>query len=138
MKKIKIISVIGLVCCLAFIFLSFISPTKLYGKWYLYKGNDINTESDISKQLNSKDYIEITKGTMKTFRSDGKDGISEFTVRGSKIYSGDAVFKYDINEIGEQKILVLKTVGYDNGHEKGSVENGEKYTYVLDKNINLE
>lgn len=90
------------------------------------------------KQLNSKDYIEISEGTMKEFRSDGKDGVAGFKIIGSKIYSGDAIFKYEINKIVERKTLVLEVIGYDNGHKKWSVENGEKYTYVLDKKINFE
>jgi hypothetical protein len=138
MNKIKKFGAIGIICCLVFVITSFISPTKLYGKWYLYKGIDINTDSDMYKQLNSKDYIEISEGTMKEFRSDGKDGVAGLRVRGSKIYSGDAIFKYEMNKIGEHKILVLEVLGYDNGHTKWSVESGEKYTYVLDKNINFE
>lgn len=75
---------------------------------------------------------------MKEFRNDGKDGVAGLRVRGSNIYSGDAIFKYEINKIKEHKVLVLEVVGYDNGHEKWSVENGEKYTYVFDENINFE
>ncbi|MBC2724251.1 hypothetical protein [Desulfosporosinus sp.] len=138
MNKIKKLGVIGLICCLVFIVISFISPTKLYGKWYLYNGSDINTDSNISKQLNPKDYIEISEGTKKEFRSDGKGGVAEFRVRGSKIYSGEAIFKYDVNKIGEHKILVLELIGYDNSHSKVAVQSGEEYTYVLDKNINFE
>jgi len=138
MNKIKSFGVIGLICCLVFIIISFISPSKLYGKWYLYNGSDINTDSNISKQLNPKDYIEISEGTKKEFRSDGKDGVAGFRVRGSKIFSGDAIFKYDTNKIGDHKILVLELIGYDYSHSKVSVENGEKYTYVLDENINFE
>lgn len=138
MKKIKKFGTIGLVCCLVFIIISLISPTELYGKWYLYKGSDINADSDIYKHLNPKDYIEISEITMKEFRSDGKDGVSGFRVRGSKIYSGDAIFEYKINKIGEHKILLLELIGYDNGHEKWYVENGEKYTYVFEKNIEFE
>lgn len=75
---------------------------------------------------------------MKEFRNDGKDGVDGLRVRGSKIYSGDAIFKYEINKIGERKVLVLEVIGYDNGHGKWSVENGEKYKYVFDENINFE
>lgn len=137
MNNVKKIWIIGLVCLLIFGIINFNSDSKLYGKWYLYKGNDINTDSNISEQLNSKDYIELSRGTHKEFRSDEKDGISEMKVRGSKIHAGDAVFKYDINKIDEYEILVLEIIGYDNGHTKGFVENGEKFIYVLDKNINL-
>lgn len=137
MNKIKKNSVIALVCCLLFVILSLISPTKLYGKWYLYKGSDIRYESDISKQVNKKDYIEISGGTIKEFRSDGKDSVSDFSLIGNKIYIGDAILKYEIKKVGEYKVLVLREVGYDNGHTKGSVENGEKFIYILDKNINL-
>ncbi|VYU49025.1 hypothetical protein [Clostridium tertium] len=138
MKKIKKISIIALICCLLFIVISFISPRNLYGKWYLYKGSDINADSYIDKKLNQKDYIEISEGSMKEFRSDGKDGVGDLKVRGSKIYSGDTIFKYKVNEIGEHKVLELEVIGYDNGHEKWSAENGEKYTYVFDKNVNFE
>jgi len=139
MNKIKKFGAIGLICCLVFIIISFISSTKLYGKWYLYNGSDINTDSNISKQLNPKDYIEISEGTMKEFRSDGKDGVARFRLRGSKIYSGDAIFKYHINKVGEHKVLFLELIGYKMGHSKEFVAaNGEKYTYVLDKNIKFE
>ena len=138
MKKIKKIGIIALVCCLLFVILRFISPTKLYGKWYLYKGSDIRYESYISKQLNQNDYMEISGGTIKEFRSDGKDGISDFSVIGNKIYIGDAILKYEIKKVGEYKVLVLQEIGYDNGHMKHSIENSEKKTYVLDKDINFE
>lgn len=138
MNKIKKIGVIGIICCLIIIIISLVSPTKLYGKWYLYNGTDINTDSDISKQLNSKDYIEISKGTMEMFRSDGKNGVSEMNVKLSKIHAGDAVYKYDINKNGEYKILVLELIGYENPHMKETVENGEKIIYVFDKNIDFE
>lgn len=75
---------------------------------------------------------------MESFRSDGKDGFSEMKVKGNKIHSGDAVFKYDISKIGEHKILLLELIEYDNGHTKENVENGEKFTYVFDENINFE
>ncbi len=91
MTKIKKFGVIGLICCLILIIVGFVSPTKLYGKWYLYNGNDINTDSNISKQLNSENYIEISEGTKKEFRSDGKNGIAECKVRGNKMHSGDAI-----------------------------------------------
>lgn len=141
MNNIKKYGVIGLICILILVIIistCFTSREKLYGKWYLYNGNDINLESNISEKLNSKDYIEISEGIMKTFSSDGKDGVSEMKVRGSKIHSGDAIFKYDISKIGEYKILALEVIGYDNGHTKGSVENGEKFIYVFDENINFE
>ncbi|WP_422486863.1 hypothetical protein [Gudongella sp. DL1XJH-153] len=138
MNKIKKIGAIALICCLAFVIISFISSTNLYGKWYLYNGSDINTDSNISKQLNPKDYIEISKGTMKTFSSDGKNGVAGLRIRGSKVYSGDAIFKYRITKIGEHKILVLELIGYKFGHTKYPIKNSEKYTYALDKNINFE
>lgn len=137
MNRIKKIGITLLICCLILGMVIFTSHTKLYGKWYLYTGNDINTDSNISKQINSNDYIEISKGTMETFRSDGKNGISEMKVLGSKIQAGDAVYKYHINKIGEYKILVLELIGYENSQMKETVENGEKFIYVLDKNINL-
>lgn len=59
-------------------------------------------------------------------------------IKGSKIYSGNAIFKYDISKIGEYKILVLELIGYDNGYTKSYVENGDKEIYVLDENINFE
>lgn len=136
MSNIKKICIVGLVCFVIFSIINLNS--KLYGKWYLYKGNDIKTDSNISEQLNSKDYIEISRGTYKEFRSDGKDGISEMKVRGSKIHAGDAVFKYDINKIDGHKILFLEVIGYDNGHTKESVENGEKFIYILDEDIDFE
>ena len=64
MKKIKKIGIIASVFCLLFIIISFISPTKLYGKWYLYTGSDIRYESNISKEINKKDYLEISGGTI--------------------------------------------------------------------------
>ena len=137
MNRIKKIGIISLICLLILFTVIFTSKAKLYGKWYLYTGNDVNTDSNISKQINSKDYIEISKGTMETFKSDGKNGISEMKVVGNKIYVGDAVYKYDINKIGEYKILVLELIGYENSQTKETVENGEKFIYVLDKNINL-
>lgn len=137
MNKIKKIGVIGIICCLIIIVISLVSSTKLYGKWYLYNGTDINTDSDISKQLNSKDYIEISKGTMETFSSDSKNGVSEMNVKLNKIHVGDAVYTYDINRNGEYKILVLQLIGYENPHMKETVENGEKFIYVFDKNINF-
>ncbi len=138
MNRIKKIGIISLFCCLILGMVIFTSNSKLYGKWYLYNGNDINTDSNICKQLNSKDYIEISKGTMETFRSDGKNGISEMKVLGSKIQAGDAVYKYHINNNGEYKILFLELIGYENPHMKKTVENGEKFIYVFDKNINFE
>ena len=137
MNRIKKMGVISLICCLILGMVIFTSHAKLYGKWYLYIGNDINTDSNISKQINSKDYIEISKGTMETFRSDGKNGISEIKVIGSKIHAGDAVYKYDINKNSEYKILVLELIGYENPHMKKTVENGEKFIYVLDKNVDF-
>lgn len=138
MSNIKKICIVGLVCFVIFSIINLNSNSKLYGKWSLYKGNDIKTDSNISEQLNSKDYIEISRGTYKEFRSDGKDGISEMKVRGSKIHAGDAVFKYDINKIDGHKILFLEVIGYDNGHTKESVENGEKFIYILDEDIDFE
>jgi len=138
MKNVKKICIIGLICCLIFVIIISTSHARLYGKWYLYNGNDINTDSSISKQLNSKDYIEISKGIMETFRSDGKNGGAEMKIRGSKMHVGDAVYKYDINKIGEYKILVLELIGYENPHIKETVENGEKLIYVFDENINFE
>ncbi|MFU7517731.1 hypothetical protein [Clostridium sp. HCS.1] len=137
MNRIKKIGITLLICCLILGMVIFTSHTKLYGKWYLYTGNDINTDSNISKQINSNDYIEISKGTMETFRSDGKNGISEMKVLGSKIQAGDAVYKYHINKNGEYKILVLELIGYENPHMKKTVENGEKFIYVLDKNVDF-
>ena len=137
MNRIKKIGIILLIFCLILVTVIFTSHANLYGKWYLYTGNDVNTDSNISKQINSKDYIEISKGTMETFRSDGKNGISEMKVLGSKIQAGDAVYKYDINKIGEYKILVLELIGYENSQMKETVENGEKFIYVLDKNNDL-
>lgn len=136
-KNIKFGALVG-ICCLIFIIIRFISPIKLYGKWYLYNGIDINTDTNIAKHLNINDYMEISPGIMKTFRSDGKDGVSECRVRGSKIHSGDAIYKYEINNIGEHKILVLKLIGYDNCHSRKFVTNGNTYTYVFDKNINIQ
>lgn len=138
MSKINKIGAIALICCLAFVVISYISSTKLNGKWYLYNGSDINTYSSISKQLNPKDYIEISKGTMKTFSSDGKNGVARFRIRGSKVYSGDAIFKYKITKIGEHKILDLELIGYKFGHTEYPIKNPEKYIYALDKNINFE
>lgn len=137
MNRIKKIGIILLSCCLILVTVIFTSHANLYGKWYLYTGNDVNTDSNISKQINSKDYIEISKGTMETFRSDGKNGVSEMKVLGNKIHAGDAVYKYDINKIGEYKILVLELIGYKNSQIKETVENGEKFIYVLDKNNDL-
>lgn len=136
-KTIKLFILGGISCLIIFIII-FTTHSNLYGKWYLYNGNNINTDSNISKQLNSKDYIELSKELMESFRSDGKDGFSEMKVKGNKIHSGDAVFKYDISKIGEHKILLLELIGYDNGHTKENVENGEKFTYVFDENINFE
>lgn len=138
MNRIKKMGVILLICCLILGMVIFTSHAKLYGKWYLYTGNDINTDSNISKQINSKDYIEISKGTMETFRSDGKNGVSEIKVIGSKIQAGDAVYKYDINKNSEYKILVLELIGYENPHMEKTVENGEKFIYVLDKNVDFQ
>lgn len=137
MSNIKKICIIGLVCLVIFGIINFNSDSKLYGKWYLYEGSDIRYESDISKQVNKKDYIEISGGTIKEFRSDGKDSVSDFSLIRNKIYIGDVILKYEIKKVGEYKVLVLEEVGYDNGHTKGSVENGEKFIYVFDKNINL-
>ncbi|MGN0027713.1 MAG: hypothetical protein ACI33I_12040 [Clostridium sp.] len=58
-------------------------------------------------------------------------------VLGSKIHAGDAVYKYDIKNNGEYKILVLELIGYENHNMKKIVENGEKFIYVLDKNFDL-
>ncbi|WP_286909507.1 hypothetical protein [Clostridium sp. UBA1652] len=132
----KKFTIIGLIFCIVFIVLTLISPKKFNGKWYLYNGNDINTESNISNQLNSKDYIEISKGTMKTFKDNGKNGISELKISGGKMYVGDAIYKYDINKIEEHKILFLELIGYDNGHIKDFIENGEEYIYVFEEDIN--
>lgn len=142
MKNIKRFGAIGLACLLALIIIVFTSNEKLNeklnGKWYLYNGNDINTDSDISQNLNAEDYIVISKGITQTFRSNGKNGSSAMEIRGNKIHDGDAVFKYDINKIGEYKILILELIGYENPHMKRTVENGEKYIYVFDENINFE
>ena len=138
MKKIKKIGIIASVFCLLFIIISFISPTKLYGKWYLYTGSDIRYESNISKEINKKDYLEISGGTIKEFRSDGKDGVSDFSVIGHKIYMGDGILKYEIKKVNNYKVLVLQEIGYSIGNNKYSIENGEKKTYVLDKDINFE
>ena len=146
MNKNKKFGVIGLICLLILTIGVFVSCEKshnssyeeLYGRWYLYNGNDINTDTNILNQLNSKDYIEISKGTMEIFRSDGKNGISEMKVEGSEIHSGDAVYNYEINKIDEYKILVLELIGYDNTHKKETVENGEKFIYVFDEEINFE
>ncbi len=75
---------------------------------------------------------------MEPLRSDGKDGESEMKLQGSKMYVGDAVYKYNINKIGEYKILFLELIGYENPHMKRTIENGEKLIYVLDKNIKFE
>lgn len=104
----------------------------------MYNGNDINTDSNIIKNLNSKNYIVISKGITQTFRSNGKNGSSAMKVRGNEIHDGDAVFKYDINKLREYKILVLELIGYENPHMKKTVENGEKFIYVFDENINFE
>ena len=58
-------------------------------------------------------------------------------VLGRKIQAGDAVYKYDIKNNGEYKILVLELIGYENPNMKKIVENGEKFIYVLDKNVDL-
>ncbi|MDV4150863.1 hypothetical protein R0131_08450 [Clostridium sp. AL.422] len=141
MDKNKKFCVIGLICLLILTIVIFVSYEKpynssyeeLYGRWYLYNGNDINTDFDIPNQLNSKDYIEISKGIMETFRSDGKNGVSEMKVQGSEIHSGDAVYKYTINKIDEHKILALELIGYDNTHKKDTIENGEKFIYVFNE-----
>lgn len=136
--KVKIFTILGLVSLLILIIIVLISPTKLNGRWYLYNGNDINTDSNIKNQLNSKDYIKISNRTMENFQSDGKNGVSEMNVLGSKMHVGDAVYRYDINKLGEHKILVLELIGFDNGHLKESVENGEKFVYVFEESIDFE
>lgn len=136
--KVKRFTILGLVSLLILIIMVLISPTKLNGRWYLYNGNDINTDSNIKNQLNSKDYIKISNRTMENFQSDGKNGVSEMNVLGSKMHVGDAVYRYDINKLGEHKILVLELIGFDNGHLKESVENGEKFIYVFEKSIDFE
>ena len=146
MNKSKKFGVIGLICLLILTIGVFVlyeksynsSYEKLYGRWHLYNGTDINTDSNVLKQLNSKDYIEISKGTMQTFRSDGKNGISEMNAQGSKIHSGDSVYKYKIDKIDEYKILVLELIGYENPHMKSTVDNGEKSAYVFGEEINFE
>ncbi|WP_238907481.1 hypothetical protein [Clostridium sp. YIM B02506] len=136
--KVKKITILGLVSLLILIIIAFASPTKLNGRWYLYNGNDINTDSNIKNQLNSKDYIKFSNRTMESFQSDGKNGISEMKVLGNKMHVGDAVYKYDINKRGEHKILVLELIGFDNGHLKESIESGEKFIYVFEKSIDFE
>lgn len=136
--KVKKITILGLVSLLILIIIAFASPTKLNGWWYLYNGNDINTDSNIKNQLNSKDYIKFSNRTMASFQSDGKNSISEMKVLGSKMHVGDAVYKYDINNLGEHKILVLELIGFDNRHIKETVENAEKLVYVFEESIDFE
>lgn len=136
--KVKKFTILGLVSLLILIILVFISPAKFNGRWYLYNGNDINTDSNIKNQLNSKDYIKFSNRTMESFQSDGKNGVSEMKVLGNKMHVGDAVYKYDINKLGEHKILVLEMIGFDNGHLKESVENCEKFVYVFEESIDFE
>ncbi len=138
MSNIKKFVTIGLITLVIFISIIFISHEKIYGRWYLYNGNDINTDSSISKQLNSKEYIEISKGVIEIFNSNDKNSSSEMTILGSKMHVGDAVYKYDIKNIGEYKILVLELKGYKNSYIKEKVEDGEKLIYVFDNNIKFE
>ncbi|WP_326513369.1 hypothetical protein [Clostridium intestinale] len=136
--KVKKLTILGLVSHLMLIILVFISPAKLNGRWYLYNGNDINTDSNIKNQLNSKDYIKFSNRTMESFQSDSKNSVSEMKVLGNKMHVGDAVYKYDINKIGEHKILVLELIGFDNVHLKESVENSAKFIYVFEESIDFE
>ncbi len=136
--KVKKFTILGLFSLLILIIIAFASPTKLKGRWYLYNGNDINTDSNIKNQLNSKNYIKFSNRTMESFQSDGKNGISDMKVLGNKMHVGDSVYKYDINKLGEHKILVLELIGFDNGHLKESIESGEKFIYVFEKSIDFE
>ncbi|MGX8834061.1 hypothetical protein ACWG0P_07590 [Amedibacillus sp. YH-ame6] len=138
MSKLKKRGLIILICCVIFIVISFIIPKKIYGKWYLYNGNNISTDTNIVKQLNPKDYIEISERTMKTFTSDGKDGIGECNITFNKIHSGDTIYNFNVSNVGEYKILVLEEIGYDDGHTEESIKNGHKSTYVFDKKIEFK
>lgn len=134
MSKRKSIFFVAVILILGIIITFFYLSKDLDGKWYLYNGNDIDTDSNINDKINLKDYIEISKETIKYYSGNGKDGVSNIKKIGvNKLHIGDAIFKYEIRKVDKYKILILKEVGYDNGHEKGIVENGVKEIYIFDE-----
>lgn len=132
--KIQVLIVI-IFLLIVYLFISYPSPAKLYGRWYLYIGNDINTEKNISEKLSSKDYLDISETEVKEYSADGTDGVSFYRKRGNKIYVGDAIFNFSITNISEERVLLLKLIGYNVNGDKWYIENGETLTYVFDRGI---
>ncbi|MCR1949825.1 hypothetical protein NSA50_01975 [Clostridium sp. DSM 100503] len=120
-------------CVLVYFFRSYLSLAKLQGRWHLYTGSNISSEINIAEKLNSKDYMDISETSIKEYRSDGKDGVSSYKIRGDKLYSGDAIFKFKISNIGNEKVLNLTLIGYNFGHgEDKYIDDGESYMYIFD------
>lgn len=130
---------IVVICCLiSYLFISNLSQPKIKGRWYLYTDSDINSELNIAEKLNSKDYMDISETSINEYRSNGKDGVSTYKIKGNKIYSGDAILTFKISNIGDKRVMHLTLIGYNFGHgEDEYIEDGETYTYVLDKNIDI-
>jgi len=131
-KYLIVIGIIAILCCVILYFSIYIfSQIKLNGRWYLYNGNDINTESNLSDNLNEKTYVDITKDKWSEYQSNGKNGFSAYTIKGNQLYVGDSIYAFDISKVGEYKILSLKTIGSNMGNKPTYFEDGNSYTYVL-------
>ncbi|GAA0824946.1 hypothetical protein GCM10008914_30040 [Clostridium tertium] len=59
-------------------------------------------------------------------------------IKEDKLYAGDAIFTFKIFNIGDERVMHLTLIGYNLGHgEDEYIEDGETYTYVFDKNIDI-
>ena len=137
-KKLKnriCLSVIG--CLILYFLINYLSSPKLHGRWYLYKGEDITTEKNITEKLNSRDYIDISTTLVNTYASNGKDGVASYKIRGNKMYCGDSILSFKVTNVEEKRVLYLTEIGYNMGYgEDNYIENGTTYTYVFGKDIN--
>lgn len=115
--------------------MSFIFPSTKHieGRWYLYNDGNRNPEYNLSELSKLNDYIIISNENIESFLSDSKNVVSSYDIKGKKLYSGNSIFKYDISQIENQRILTLELIGFTTPNTM--VEGVEKATYVFDENF---
>ncbi|WP_066892080.1 hypothetical protein [Clostridium nigeriense] len=132
MKK-RIIWLIITILILAigvFIFFRESASIDLNGKWYLYTGSDIRYDEKPIDKLNSLDYIQLSGGKFYESRKDGKNGVSGFSIKGKKMYAGDGIFTFEVEEVNGEKILHLNHVGNRIGKKEYKEITGIKSIYI--------
>lgn len=113
----------------------FPSTNHLEGKWYLYNDSPINKQFSVSELSNLKDYIIISDENIESCLSENKNLVSSYDLKGRKLYLDNSIFKYEISEVQNKKLLTLELIGFTTPNT--IVESLEISTYVLDEDFSF-